>query len=454
MASIADIVGEGKLPALTPLKVFSADSAQEAFRFMRPGQHIGRICLSLRENRNGPLKATITPAPRILSLDSTASYLLIGGLGGLGRAISSWMVEHGARHLIYLSRNAGRGANDKSFEAELNSMGCNVQFICGSVTNAEDVQRAITESPLPLNGILQMSAVFRDENFSKMSIDQWNEASSPKVQGTWNLHAAVASRAIHLDFFVLFSSLSGTVGQPGQANYASANTFLDAFVQYRRNMGLAASAIDIGAVDGIGYISQNGGMMQTMRGLGFKLVKEPELLDALMLAMAPEDTSRKNLGTQMNELGDPHTFTLGLGSTTPLNDPANRAIWKRDRRMAIYHNMATSSTAIPTSALSLTAYISNARTDLCILKRPESHNIFATEIGKRIFQLLLKPEEDLDTTRSFADLGVDSLLAIELKQWWRQVFGFDISVLELLNTGSLEALGKFASEGLLKEMST
>jgi hypothetical protein len=361
------------------------------------------------------------------------------------------MVENGARNLIYLSRNAGLGPDDESFKAELESMDCKVQFICGNVTSETDVRRAVSESNKPLRGVLHMSAVFHDENFSKMTADQWNAAILPKVKGAWNLHNAATDA--ELDFFVLFSSLSGTVGQPGQANYASANTFLDAFVQFRNNQGLTASAIDIGAVDGIGYISQNAGMMQKMGGAGFKTVKEQELLDALVLAMEakkklPPTTPQSNT----SHFTDPNTFILGLRSTLPLTDPANRAIWKRDRRMAIYHNIASSSTSISASSTSLKTYISTARSNPTLLKSPEAATFFAQEIGKKLFQLLLKPEEDLNTELSFADLGVDSLLGIELRQWWRQVFGWDISVLELLGKGNIAELGRFAAEGLARDV--
>ncbi|CAG8955553.1 hypothetical protein HYFRA_00009507 [Hymenoscyphus fraxineus] len=451
MESLAKLLREGTLPSLQPLKVFNMTSVEEAFRYMQPGQHIGRICISLRETPDSHIDFTTMVVPKTLKLDINASYLLVGGLGGLGRAISTWMVENGARNLIYISRSAGVGSDDKSFEAELNSMGCNVTFVRGSVSIREDVDRAIAASTLPLKGILQMSAVFKDENFSKMTIDQWQSASLPKVQGTWNLHHASVSAGAQLDFFVLFSSLSGIVGQPGQANYASANTFLDAFVQYRKNQGLPASDIDIGAVDGIGYISQTSGLMQKMGGAGFKPVKEEELLDALMVAMQTKHPSNDEPQPAKSPFVEQNTFVLGLSSTLPLYDSANRAVWKRDRRMAIYHNTTFLPSSVSAATSSLKAYISNARTEPSILKSQEAGSFFAQEIGKKLFQLLLKPDQELNTAMTLVDLGVDSLLGIELRQWWRQVFGFDISVLEMLGTGTLDALGKFAAKGLAKE---
>ena len=80
-----------------------------------------------------------------------------------------------------------------------------------------------------LKGIMQCTMVLRDEAFPRMSLDDWNAASAPKVRGTWLLHKATLTAGVDLDFFLVFSSLSGTLGTPGQANYAGANTFLDAF---------------------------------------------------------------------------------------------------------------------------------------------------------------------------------------------------------------------------------
>ena len=418
---------------------------------MQRGQHIGKICVSIRKSSEDTgLSTKILGRQRSLELHNSASYLLVGGLGGLGRAISIWMVEHGARHLTYLSRNAGVSPEDGLFVNELNSMGCHVQLVQGSVTKPEDVIKVIGGVSRPLKGILQMSMVLRDENFSKMTLEQWNAASSPKVQGTWNLHNASINAGLELDFFVLFSSLSGTIGQPGQANYAGANTFLDAFAQYRNNLGLPASAIDIGAVRDVGYISENPGLIQSMAATGYKALKEQEVLDALSLAMTPKEKKSLSYRESGSNYIDFDSFVLGLASTIPLNSAANRAVWKRDRRMAIYHNAGGGDADPSASKASLKSYINSAKADISILKSADAAALFANEIGKRLFALLMKPEDDLNTSLSLGDLGLDSLVGIELAAWWKQTFGFRISVLEMLGKGNLEALGQHAAEGLVK----
>lgn len=442
---------KGDISPIRPVKVFDAVSPYHAFKYMQPGHHIGRICMSIRESPESTnLDGAILDRPNTLELCALATYLLVGGLGGLGRAISKWMVEHGARHLTYLSRNAGSGPDDQLFVDELNSMGCQIQLVQGSVTNFEDVTRAVEGATRPLKGILQLSMVLRDENFFKMTLNQWNAANLPKVYGTWNLHNATVAAGLNLDFFVLFSSLSGIIGQPGQANYASGNTFLDAFVQYRINLGLPASAIDIGAVAEVGYISQNRELMQKMAATGFKELKEQEVLDALVVAMTQNRIGKNGGRNHGSRFVDHNNFVLGLGSTVPLDSPANRAVWRKDRRMAIYHNSAGGNFDTTASSASLKSYIASAKADISILKTADATAFFASEIGKNLFILLLKPEEDLSTSLSLVDLGLDSLVGIELRTWWKQTFGFDISVLEILGMGTLEALGQHAAEGLMQ----
>lgn len=140
------------------MKLFDATQVANAFRYMQKGQHIGKIVVKMPED---PGKLEVTPVRQELALRPDASYFLVGGLGGLGRAISTWMVEHGARHLIYLSRSAGKLAEHQSFFQELEIQGCSVQCFAGSVTNSEDVENAVKKAAKPIAGVLQMSMVLK-----------------------------------------------------------------------------------------------------------------------------------------------------------------------------------------------------------------------------------------------------------------------------------------------------
>lgn len=161
-----------------------------------------------------------------------------------------------------------------------------------------------------------MSMVLAVEKFTKMTFDEWVASVKPKVQGTWSLHDASVAAGVDLDFFLLFSSLSGIVGQPGQANYASANTFLEEFARYRNGLGLAASVASIGAVEHIGYISEHQGIMGKLQRTGFKPVSEQEVTDAMALAtMVHNKPSNKALAAASannSRFVDTNSFVLGL----------------------------------------------------------------------------------------------------------------------------------------------
>lgn len=415
---------------------------------MQKGQHIGKITISIPHATREADTFETTKRALPITFRSSASYLLVGGLGGLGRAISIWMVDHGARELLFLSRSAGASSKNDTFVNELESMGCAVKLVQGDVTKLEDVERAVAEATHPLKGVIQMSMVLRDQNFSKMTFNEWTAATMPKVQGTWNLHNATVSAAADLDFMVLFSSLSGIIGQLGQANYASGNTFLDAFAQHRNGLGLAASVVDIGAVEDIGFISENHGLMSKMKTGGFKGVTEQELLDAMTIAMLAHSRPPKADDPADSCFVHANSFVLGLGSTVSMSSPANRAVWKRDRRMAAYHNVSAGVNVQSNDILKST--LAGCKADTSLLKSPEVAKIFSIEIGKKLFDLLLKPQEDLSTSWSLVDLGLDSLVALELRSWWKQVFGFDITVLVMMGMGSLDALGQHAADELLK----
>ena len=448
MTETLEYLEKGLIKPIVISKEFDASSVAEAFKYLLPGTHIGRVGIRIRDVEGQPTSIDeVANRPQKLQLDPEGSYLLVGGLGGIGRAISIYMVEHGARNFIYLGRRAGQSDNDQAFIGELKSMGASVITVRGNINELDDVSRAVAEARTPLKGVLQLAAVQADENFTRLTKEQWDYSLAPKVTGTWNLHHATAG--IKLDFFLLSSSMSSIIGLPGQANYASGNSFLDAFVQYRNNLGLACSAVDIGPVANVGILANMADLHQTAILTGYKTVQEQEMLDSIALSMMSKipDNSKR-----VSTFFDPNIFVLGLESTIPLSSSANRAVWKKDRRMAIYHNNSGSVINTAASSNQLKSYIANARTDPTILKTPEAAIYFAQEVGKRLFGLLLKDDAELNTRLALADLGLDSLVAIELRAWWKQAFGFDISVLEMLGTGNLETLGGHVCERLLQKI--
>lgn len=395
--------------------------------------------------------------PVEISFSSTHAYLLVGGLGGIGRAVSQWMVEQGARKLVYLSRSASSTSTPReALFRELRVQGCEVTVIQGDVSDLCDVQRAVQQCRAPIAGIFQMSMTlevrqspftkrtlklitdnpFKDRAFLSMNHVEWTNVLLPKVQGSWNLHQATQGEP--LEFFVSFSSISGILGQPGQANYAAANTFLDCFAKYRRSLGLPASVIDLGIVSDIGYVSERGRMSQ--RGLAVwagQTIQEREVIEAVKLACSGQ-----------------HDVIIGLGpsSATPL--ARLPGFFQRDKRMRLFHNAQEAPRAQGNLDNGLKRFLADASREPGVLDHPESYVLLRDELGRKIVSFLFKPDEEIDTAKSLADMGIDSLVVIEIRNWWCQTLGLEISVMEFMNAGNIDGLAHVALNGLKAKFHT
>ncbi|KAJ5259397.1 hypothetical protein N7478_012378 [Penicillium angulare] len=458
LRSMMDFFRYGHIRPISIDKIFPCSKMQEAFQHMQQGNHIGKIVLEFRHSTSVELQlGDIQPAnmPTAALLDSSASYLLVGGLGGLGRSVAVWMIQRGARNLTFLSRSAGTTERQRLFVEEIESMGCKVHLVRGSVTNAADVSRAVAESPRPLKGVLQMTMVLRDQAWQKVTIDEWNDTTAPKVKGTWNLHNETQS--LNLDFFILFSSLSGIVGQAGQAGYASANTFLDAFVKFRTIKGLPCTSLNIGAVEGAGYLLEDDELLKKMKGTGWRAVQESELLSVLgtvMLSTSAQVEKQaqglvKEDKAPRSNLVNPSSTLVGIAPEIPLSNPDSSARLRKDVRMSVFHNIR-SQVKGGASSDGLRQFLSAAKANPEMLNKPESIILLAQEIGRKLLGLVLRPVDDnIDVSISLTQLGLDSMVAVEMRAWWKQMFGLDITVLEMLSMGTLEKLGKQAAEGFL-----
>jgi hypothetical protein len=439
-----NLLREGNIKPINPTRVFRSTEIEDAFRYMQKGVHIGKVLVKMPESFDG---IPTTVASRNIKFSPEKTYLLIGGLGGLGRAISTWMVECGARHFVYLSRSAG-SEKDQPFIHELEVPGCTVSAVAGSVSNIEDVERAIAAAPSPIGGVLQMSMILRDTLFSEHTFSDWRTVIDPKIKGTWNLHHAFKNQNQGLDFFVLFSSVSGIIGTRGQAAYAAANTFLDSFVTYRHGLGLPASVLDIGMMTGVGYLAENKSLQELLNAQDGHALRETNLIDALQLSISSNEPGKKSI---VDGIANPSRLVLGLRSKKPLSDPTNRAVWRHDRRMSLYHNgSSTSSTTSTSSNDGLKSFLDIISSDPSIVNSDSSLEFLSKLIGTQIYIFMMHPIEELDISKSLAGLGVDSLVTIEIRNWWRRSLGLEASTLEILGAGTIGGLAGLAVEGLKK----
>lgn len=457
MELMLDLYAKGHLKPIHPVTVFDAAEVEDAFRYMQQGTHVGKVVVRVPESQQ---VVSWTPAMPSPSFRGDRSYLLVGGMGGLGRAIAMWMATYGAKHIIFLSRSAGKGEDDAAFIDELHLMGCKAQTFAGDVADQTLVNEIVSTAAMPVAGVMHMAMVLRDIGILDMDLETYQEVLRPRVQGAWNLHHALADQP--LDFLVLFSSVCGMVGYYGQANYAASNTFLDSFVQYRHGRGLVASVMDIGAVDDVGFISRTPAAKETMLAMSGQLISERDFLEALQLTIArsaaPPVTERglKMAGSRGIGFHSPCQVTQALECRLPIMDPQNNIIWKRDPRMAIYRNIEKTAAGDGADAAGdmrpfLAAAAENPGK---VLGQPAAAEFLAGQIRDRVATFLMRRDDEgpLELGLTLAAAGVDSLVAIELRNWWKQNLGADVSVLELMNGGSIQRLGHLAAQRLRERL--
>ncbi|TLD22152.1 hypothetical protein PspLS_07799 [Pyricularia sp. CBS 133598] len=204
-----------------------------------------------------------------LQLNSNGTYLLVGGLGGIGRSIAQLMVERGARHLAFLSRSGAKSEPAIDLISSLRLQGVDVQDLKVDICDEKQMREVISfieQNMRPIKGAIQCAAVLEDSIFDKMTYDKWTKAFRPKAIGSWNLHNSLPDT---LDFLIFLSSSTGVLGNRGQANYAAGNTFQDALAHHRASLGRHSVSLDLGLVLGAGVVAENEKLLDMMLANGF-----------------------------------------------------------------------------------------------------------------------------------------------------------------------------------------
>jgi thioesterase domain-containing protein/NAD(P)-dependent dehydrogenase (short-subunit alcohol dehydrogenase family)/acyl carrier protein len=252
---------------------------------MSQRKNIGKVVVSISDfgfriaDSDGQTAIRKTQS-EIRKIRSDGTYLITGGLGALGLRVAKWMAEQGAAAVALLSRRAASHEAEQSLD-EIRATGARVVVVQGDVTDAESLPAALAQLPAalpPLRGVVHAAGALADGILSEMTLDQLDRALAPKVRGAWNLHAA--TQELPLDFFVLFSSVASVLGSPGQANYAAGNAFLDALAHARRAAGLPATAINWGPWAGSG-MAVEAGLDGQSQPRGMSLIEPRDGLDLL-----------------------------------------------------------------------------------------------------------------------------------------------------------------------------
>lgn len=400
-----------------PMRVFSIVEGPQAFRHMAQAKHIGKIILSLPETGREPERPLLSVRRAHGQIRADATYLITGGLGALGLLAAEWLVEQGARHLALIGRT-DPSENALAAVERLRQSGAAVVTARADVSRHEELARVVTQTESampPLRGIIHAAGLLADGAVQRMTREQLYQVMAPKVAGAWNLHELTLSH--DLDFFALYSSAASFIGSPGQAGYAAGNAFLDGLAHYRRAHGLKALSINWGSW------SEAGMAARPDRG-GRLVVRGVESL-----------SSRQSLAA--------FELLLKQGGGQFAVMPFDCAKWQRfypatsktSLFVRLAQNQAQSQTVKKESSddLSASDILGAAPSERTGLLQSYLSQIIAKVLGHSEF-VRLSPEQPLNR------LGIDSLMAIEIKNAIESNLGVPVPMVDLLGGKSLAQL--------------
>jgi len=422
-SEVMGLFEKGILHAL-PYTRFEARDVVEAFRFMQQSQQIGKIVLTYRsgipadkthnaEAAKPALQGTLTRETATLTLDHQAAYLVTGGLGGFGLRTALWLAEKGARHLILLGRRGPDTAEARAGIETLEALGVKVCAHACDITDTTALAEIIGSDLPKLKGVIHAAAVIEDSMIANLSSEQFERVLSPKLTGALNLHHVTQNQS--LDFFVMYSSATTLFGNPGQAAYVAANSGLEALATHRRANGLPATCMLWGAIDDAGFLARN---KQVKEALQHRMGGQ-----ALSSAQALEQLEQAILYNFNNE----GVLELDFSALSKFLPTAQSPRFSELARLSSNHEQNDQKTEdIPRLLAELD--------DMAIAV------VFMDMVKNELSQILRIAPEKIDTSKSIYDMGLDSLMGVELVVALEARFGVRLSVMAISENPSIEKL--------------
>ena len=428
MRQMMNLISQRYIKPIAPITTFPFEDIAGAFHYMRSAKHIGKIVLSAKHKAETST-VTVRPASPKFVLPQDTAILIIGGLRGLCGSLAVYLAQQGAKHLVILARGGYDDARSQAVLKNIYAQGAKVDLARGDVSVLEDVRRTFKSASVPIGGVIQGAMVLRDKIFTSMTIDEYHGAVACKVPGTWNLHNVAQEEGLKLSFFTMLSSVSGVVGQKGQANYAAANAFLDSFAVYRQGLGLPAVSVDLGAIDDVGYMHEHNDLRVALDRDAWTPINENLFRQIVRVSIqqqvSPPVPASRNSTQLITSIAAPQpddsklltdarfvglAFGTGeIGSGGDGKDDKSRAI---QALLLLLQSGADASTALKA----------------------------AVDVLSAQFQVTLRLAEPMEPAKPLSSYGLDSLSAVELRNWVRQELGVELTTLEFTSATSLTAL--------------
>ncbi|MGU3328490.1 SDR family NAD(P)-dependent oxidoreductase [Methylobacterium mesophilicum] len=393
------LFNDGGLKPL-PYQPFTAAETSDAFRLMQQSGHIGKIVIS-------PPKAgtILKETKRPFTVSETGVHLVTGGLGGFGLEAARWLVDKGARHLVLAGRKGATTDEAKAIVAELSGRGAKVEAKAVDITSRSAVDRLIAEieqGGKKLAGVLHAAAVLQDGLIANIDAAALDAVIGPKVVGAQHLDAATRDRS--LDYFVMFSSATTFIGNPGQGSYVAANGFMEGLARQRRRRGLPALAVAWGAIGDVGMLARNKAVMEGLAGrVGVTPMEARRCLDLMADALESQGTS-------------PDEAVIAIAAMH----------WGKARerlatmRSPSYADLGSDQQAEAggVQAINIGALLKGGDVDAV-------RKTVSDAIVEDIARILRLPKDDISRVRQLSEIGLDSLMGVELGASLQERFALD-----------------------------
>ncbi len=406
-----------------PHRIFPASRVEEAFRYMQQSKQIGKIVVSFADGI--PQAARLAPRVASFRASPDASYLVTGGVGGFGLETARWLSRRGARHLVLVSRSGRPSEEGQAVIDAIAATGTRVTVMTCDVSSPEQLQgvleRIERELP-PLRGVVHAAMVLEDGLLRNTAPEAIDRVLAPKVLGAWNLHWQ--TRHLDLDFFVLYSSATTLFGNPGQGNYVAANLYLEALARRREAMGLPALALSWGAISDVGYLARNktvGDALQSrFGGTALTSAQALDVLDQFLAAgrsgCAVIDFDWWTIQRILPSTGSPRFEALRREESEAGDEPG---------------------------------HMEDIQALIADLPEQEVLALIADLVTDEVAQILRTAPEKLDRTRPINDLGMDSLMGVELVMAIEGRFGIDFPVMAMTEGPTIERIARRITDHLL-----
>ncbi len=410
-----------------PYTTFAAGDIVEAFRHMQQARQIGKIVVTYRDG----LPATgrvVKPAVPELQLDPEATFLVVGGLNGFGLKTAEWLVEKGARNLVLISRSGPASEQAITARTRLEQAGATVLATTCDATDRQalaELLGEISRTMPPLKGVIHSAMVIDDGLIRNMTTEQIRRVMAPKVLGALHLHELTAG--MPLDYFILYSSGTTLFGNPGQGNYVAANSWLEALASHRQAAGMPVTCIALGAIDDAGYLARNASIKEALQFLmgGSALTSDTAL--AALECMLCHNCS--GLGIQELDWNSLRRFMPRAG-TPKFSELARLAGNSKELR--------------------------EDRTDLFAMaaELPEEELLQAVigMLKEVVGEVLRIAPEKIDEERQLYDMGLDSLMGVELAVAIESRFGIKLPAMILSENPTIRKLATYFIQQLRSTM--